>query len=101
MVEEELGESNVIPVGPLALVVPHRDKRSNSKDERKIKEEIRELEEEKRRLKRERKDKKHSHRDDDDEEVIIERVHTGGHGRRKEEDVKIEKDRKGNLAFVK
>ena len=116
--ENEIGDSNAMHVGPLALVLPHHDKkRSNSKDERKIKEEIRELEEEKRRLKRERRDKKHYHRgSDDDDEVIIERVHSGGHhrrrndeevivekahGRRREEEVKIEKDRKGNMAFVK
>ena len=153
--DEEVGESNKLTLGPLAMVVPHREKRSDSKDERKIKEEIRELEEEKRRLKRERREKKHYHREEEDEEVIIERGHGGGHGRRREEDeiiierghggghrrreedeiiierghggghrrreedeiivekghgshgrrreeeVKIEKDRKGNMAFVK
>ena len=100
--ENEIGDSNAMHVGPLALVLPHHDKkRSNSKDERKIKEEIRELEEEKRRLKRERREKKHYHRESDEDEVIIERGHGGGHGRRREEEVKIEKDRKGNMAFVK
>ena len=97
--EEEFGESNSMHPGPLALVMPHREKRSNSRDERRIKDEIRELEAEKRRLKRERHEKKHYHRGDDEDEVVIERVHSSGHGREKE--VKIEKDRKGNMAFVK
>lgn len=118
---DEKGDSNAMQLGPLALVLPHHDKkRSNSKDERKIKEEIRELEEEKRRLKKERKEKKHHHRESDEDEVIIERLpsgghskrrdddeiiiersHGSGHGRKREEEIRIEKDRKGNMAFVK
>ena len=101
--EEDVGESNAMTTGPLALVLPHRSKsRRGSRDERKIKEEIRELEAEKKRLREERKHEKKHHkhhggRSDSDEEVIIER--RDGHGR--ERDVKIEKDRKGNMAFVR
>ena len=94
---EDIGESNSIRAGPLALVVPHHE-RSGSKDERRIKEEIRELEEEKRRLKKERRERKY--RDDSDEEVIIERIPSNGRDRR-DSTVKVEKDRKGKMAFVK
>ena len=81
--------------GPLALVIPHK---KEERSERDIKAEIRELEAEKRRLKKERE---HEHRrsskyeDREEGEIIIER--RGG----KEREVKVEKDRRGNLAFVR
>jgi hypothetical protein len=80
--------------GPLALVIPHREKERSERD---IKAEIKELEAEKRRLKKEREHERKStkYRDREEDEVIIER--RGG----KEKDVKIEKDRRGNMAFVR
>ena len=96
VIDQEVGESNNLHTGPLALVIPHH--RSGSRDERKIKDEIRELESEKRRLKRERRERKYH--DGSDDEVIIERVRSGSHGRR-DSTVKIEKDRRGNMAFVR
>ena len=81
--------------GPLALVIPHK---KEERSERDIKAEIRELEAEKRRLKKERE---HEHRraskyeEREEGEIIIER--RGG----KEREVKVEKDRRGNLAFVR
>ena len=92
---EEVEQSNAMHTGPLALVIPHK---KEERSERDIKAEIRELEAEKRRLKKERE---HEHRkssryeDREEGEIIIER--RGG----KERDVKIEKDRRGNLAFVR
>ena len=98
--EDEVGESNAMKTGPLALVLPRRSKsRHGSKDERRVKEEIRELELEKERLRKERRHEKKYHHDSSssDDAVIIERK--GSHGGR--EDVKIEKDRRGNMAFVR
>ena len=92
---EEVEQSNAMHTGPLALVIPHKKEERNERD---IKAEIRELEAEKRRLKKERE---HEHRrsskyeDREEGEIIIER--RGG----KEREVKIEKDRRGNLAFVR
>ena len=94
-VVEEIEQSNAMHTGPLALVIPHK---KEERSERDIKAEIRELEAEKRRLKKERE---HEHRrsskyeDREEGEIIIER--RGG----KEREVKIEKDRRGNLAFVR
>ena len=98
---EEVGESNVIRNGPLALVLPHREKERNDRDERSIKAEIKALEAEKRRLKREREhEKEHrkssKYRDHDEDEVIIERREN-----MRERDVRVEKDRKGNMSFVR
>ncbi|KAL9102642.1 MAG: hypothetical protein Q9163_002228 [Psora crenata] len=103
---EETGESNPITTGPLALVLPHRSKSQHGyRDEKRIKEEIRELEAEKRRLREERKHEKkyrrHHDHSDSDEEVIIERRDNHHHHHRKEREIKIEKDRKGNMAFVR
>lgn len=79
--------------GPLALVLPHREKeRNNSRDERSIKAEIRALEAEKKKLKMEREIEKEHRKASKYDEVIIER---------REKDVKIEKDRKGNMSFVR
>ena len=92
---EEVEQSNPMRTGPLALVIPHK---KEERSEREIKAEIQELEAEKRRLKKERE---HEHRrssryeDREEGEIIIER--RGG----KEREVKIEKDRRGNLAFVR
>ena len=92
---EEVEQSNAMHTGPLALVIPHK---KEERSERDIKAEIRELEAEKRRLKKERE---HEHRrsskyeDHEEGEIIIER--RGG----KEREVKVEKDRRGNLAFVR
>ena len=94
-VVEEVEQSNPMHTGPLALVIPHK---KEERSERDIKAEIKELEAEKRRL---RKEREHEHRrsskyDDHEEgEIIIER--RGG----KEREVKVEKDRRGNLAFVR
>lgn len=79
--------------GPLALVVPRLEHRSA----RDIKEDIYRLEAEKRQLKRERRERKHH--DDSEDEVIIERRGSGSRERRGS--IKIEKDRKGNMAFVR
>lgn len=101
-VVEDVGESNAMRNGPLALVLPHRDKEANDRDERSIKAEIRALEAEKKRLKREREhEKEHrksssKYRGHDEDEVIIERRENA-----KEREVRIEKDRKGNMAFVR
>ena len=98
--EDEVGESNAMKTGPLALVLPRRSKsRHGSKDERRVKEEIRELELEKERLRKERKHEKKYHYDSssDDDAVIIERKSSRGG----KEDVKIEKDKRGRMAFVR
>ena len=107
--EEEVGESNAIKTGPLALVLPSRSKRRRGSD-RRVRDEIRELEIEKERLRKERRrgEKKyhhHHHRpssssssSSSDTEVIIERK--GSHAGRVE-DVKIEKDKKGNMKFIR
>lgn len=99
MIIEDVGESNAIGSVPqMQLVVPHRSK-SSHRDERSIKAEIRALEAEKRALKYEReieKEDKKAHRyRDRDGEVIIERDRDRG------EPVKIEKDRKGRMSFVR
>lgn len=92
---EEVEQSNPMHTGPLALVIPHKKEERNERD---IKAEIKELEAEKRRL---RKEREHEHRrsskyeDREEGEIIIER--RGG----KEREIKVEKDRRGNLAFVR
>lgn len=103
-VEEEVGESDKINTGPLAMVLPHHSK----KDERSIKAEIRALEAEKKMLKYEReieKEHRKSSRYRDDGEVIIERSSRHREPEivieRPEREVKIEKDRKGRMAFVR
>lgn len=89
----EIGESNSMHPGPLALVVP-RHSRDDGKDERRIREEIRELELEKKKLKRERREKKY-HNDNSDDEVIIEKVERDRRGSISA----VTKERKGKLAF--
>lgn len=77
--------------GPLALIQP---KHHHHKDERSIKAEIRALEAEKKALRLEREMEK-EHRKAEryrDEEIIIER---------RDDVVKIEKDRKGRMSLVR
>ncbi|KAG8531671.1 uncharacterized protein KY384_003303 [Bacidia gigantensis] len=105
---QEVGESNKMHTGPLALVLPTRSK-SRRGSERKVKEEIRELEIEKETLRKERKRRgsrarrrrasssSSSSSSGGDTEVVIERK--SSHGGR--EDVKIEKDRRGKMQFVR
>lgn len=88
--EEDFGESNSMH-GPLALIQP---KKHHHKDERSIKAEIRALEAEKKALKLEREMEK-EHRKAEryrDDEIIIER---------RDDVVKIEKDRKGRMSLVR
>lgn len=108
-VDEEVGESNNIATGPLALVVPHHSK----KDEKTIKAEIRALEAEKKMLKYEREiEREHrkasrykdGHRSSDGD-VIIERSNRHREPEivieRPEKEIKVEKDKKGRMAFVR
>lgn len=91
-IEEEIGESNSMH-GPLALIQP-KSHHHHHRDERSIKAEIRALEAEKEALKLERKIEK-EHRKAEryrDEEIIIER---------RDDVVKIEKDRKGRMSLVR
>lgn len=106
-VDEEVGESNSIAAG-LALIVPHHSK----KDEKTIKAEIRALEAEKKMLKYEREIEK-EHRKAarykegrvSDGDVIIERSSRHREPEiiieRPEKEIKVEKDKKGRMAFVR
>jgi hypothetical protein len=107
-VDEEVGESNSIAAGPLALIIPHHTK----KDEKTIKAEIRALEAEKKMLKYEREIEK-EHRKAarykegrvNDGDVIIERSSRHREPEiiieRPEREIKVEKDKKGRMAFVR
>lgn len=81
---EDIGESNSIHAGPLALVVPERRHKTDSQ----IKEEIRALERERRMLRTERVERVRPV----EREVIIERESP--------EVIEVKKDRKGRMSLV-
>ena len=98
--DEEVGESNSVHVGPLALVVDRHPSRSD----RDIKEEIRRLERERRALRSERRYER-----DSEEVVKIERVRNRSPSpkaeiiieRRGEDLVEVKKDRRGRMSLVR
>ena len=98
--DEEIGESNSVHVGPLALVVDRHPSRSD----RDIKDEIRRLEVERRALRRERRYERES-----DEVIKIERVRDRSPSprgeivieRRGEEIVEVKKDRRGRMSLIR
>lgn len=93
IIEDDRGESNSIHAGPLALVLPERQR----KTDRDIKAEIRALEAERKALKLERHVEKDRGRAERirDTEVIIER------DRPSEEIIEVKKDRKGRMSLVR
>ncbi|RMZ79251.1 hypothetical protein DV737_g3517, partial [Chaetothyriales sp. CBS 132003] len=98
--DEEIGESNSVHVGPLALVVDRRPSRTS----RDIKDEIRRLEAERRALRRERRVDR-----DDDLLLRVERIHDRSPSpkgeviieRRGEEVIEVRKDRRGRMSLVR
>ena len=88
--EEEIGASNAMHIGPLALAPVVE--RSSRRDERAIKEEIRALEAEQEALKHERRHEKDYH--------FERRKSKGRSSSKNREEVKIEKDRKGRMSLV-
>ncbi|RMZ92757.1 hypothetical protein DV736_g65, partial [Chaetothyriales sp. CBS 134916] len=97
--DEEIGESNSVHVGPLALVVDRRPSRTD----RDIKDEIRRLEAERRALRRERR------YDRDDEILRVERIREWSPSpkgeviveRRGDEVIEVRKDRRGRMSLVR
>lgn len=89
VVEDDVGESNSIHAGPLALVVDR-----HPKSERDIKEEIRALEAERRALRHERIEvrKPTRHREEEREIVITKPAET--------EIVEVRKDKKGRMSLA-
>jgi hypothetical protein len=89
IIEGDIGESNSIHAGPLALVVDR-----HPKSDRDIKEEIRALEAERRALRNERVEiRRPSRYREEDREIIITRP-------AEEEVIEVRKDKKGRMSLV-
>lgn len=89
IIEDDMGESNSIHAGPLALVVDR-----HPKTDRNIKEEIRALEAERRALRNERVEiRKPARYKEEDREIIIARPV-------QEEVIEIRKDKKGRMSLA-
>lgn len=89
VIEDDLGESNSIHAGPLALVVDR-----HPKSDRDIKEEIRALEAERRALRNERVEIRRPARyREEDREIVVARP-------AEEEVIEVKKDKKGRMSLV-